>query len=296
MRSPRTLAWASLAATVAVVAVKLAAAWASRSVSVLSEALQSIVDVGVSMLAVFTLRVASMPPDEDHPFGHGKAEMLAGAFQMLVVAASCLFILGQAAARLGRPEPIRWDLGAAAMAYTLVSNTAMSRLLLREGKRLGSSILVSEAVHLRGDSIASAGVLVGMIAVGATGWSPLDPLLAILFALVALAASFRQLRAMVHPLMDGALPAEDVSRVRAVLEGHPDVRGYHRLRTRDVGQNRHVELHVTLDDDLSFVQAHEIAEKIEAEVSEALGGAKVEIHYEPHEAEMEHQRREREGS
>jgi len=296
MRSPRTLARASLAATVAVVAVKLAAAWASRSVSVLSEALQSIVDVGVSMLAVFTLRVASMPPDEDHPFGHGKAEMLAGAFQMLVVAASCLFILGQAAARLGRPEPIRWDLGAAAMAYTLVSNTAMSRLLLREGKRLGSSILVSEAVHLRGDSLASAGVLVGMIAVGATGWSPLDPLLAILLALVALAASFRQLRAMVHPLMDGALPAEDVSRVRAVLEGHPDVRGYHRLRTRDVGQNRHVELHVTLDDDLSFVQAHEIAEKIEAEVSEALGGAKVEIHYEPHEAEMEHQRREREGS
>ncbi|MFN3682663.1 MAG: cation diffusion facilitator family transporter [Fimbriimonadaceae bacterium] len=296
MRSPRTLAWASLAATVAVVAVKLAAAWSSRSVSVLSEALQSLVDVGVSALAVFTLRVASMPPDEDHPFGHGKAEMLAGAFQMLVVAASCLFILWQALGRLGRPEPIRWDVGAAAMAYTLVSNTLMSRLLYREGKRLGSSVLVSEAIHLRGDSLASAGVLVGMIAVGATGWDPLDPLLAILFALIALAAAFRQLRAMVHPLMDGALPAEDVRRVRAVLEEHPDVRGYHRLRTRDVGLNRHVELHVTLDDDLSFVRAHEIAEKIESEVSEALGGAKVEIHYEPHEAEMEHQMREHDRS
>ncbi|MEJ5170014.1 MAG: cation diffusion facilitator family transporter [Fimbriimonadales bacterium] len=292
MRSPRTLAWASLGATVVVVSIKLAAAWSSRSVSVLSEALQSLVDVGVSALAVFTIRVASLPPDEDHPFGHGKAEMLAGAFQMLVVSASCLFILWQAALRFGRPEPIRWDLGAAAMAYTLLSNSILSRLLYREGKRLGSNVLVSEAIHLRGDSLSSAGVLAGMLAVGATGWHVLDPLLAILFALIALVAAFRQLKAMVHPLMDGALPPEDVLRVRSVLDEHPDVRGYHRLRTRDVGQNRHVEMHVLLDDSLTFVQAHEIAERIESEVSDALGGAKVEIHYEPHEAETEHQLRE----
>ncbi|MCX7798955.1 MAG: cation diffusion facilitator family transporter [Fimbriimonadales bacterium] len=291
MATARAAAWLSLLATTLVVAIKLWAAWASHSVSVLSEALQSLVDVGVSALAVFTLRLASRPPDEDHPFGHGKAEMLAGAFQMLVVAASCLYILGQAFLRFRSPEAIRWDFGAIAMGYALVSNTLMARFLRDVGRRTGSTVLVSEAIHLKGDSLASAGVLAGMIAVGATGWVLLDPLLAILFAVLALFSAVRQLRAVVHPLMDGALPEEQVAKVRAVLDLHPDVRGYHRLRTRDVGTDRRVELHVTLDDNLTFVEAHNIAERIEEEVSEALGGAKVEIHYEPHEAETEHQRR-----
>lgn len=291
MHTARAAAWLSLLATSVVVAVKLWSAWASRSVSVLSEALQSLVDVGISALAVVTLRVASLPPDEDHPFGHGKAEMLAGAFQMLVVAASCLYILGQAFLRVRSPEEIRWDYGAVAMGYALVSNTLMARFLRRIGTETGSTVLVSEAIHLKGDSLASAGVLLGMLAVGGTGWMILDPIMAILFATIALVAAVRQLKVVVHPLMDGSLPFEEVERVKAVLNLHPDVRGYHRLRSRDVGRDRRVELHVTLDDNLTFVDAHNIAERIEEEVSEALGGAKVEIHYEPHEAEMEHQRK-----
>lgn len=282
----------SLVSTTIVVGVKLFGAFKSGSISVLAEAIQSIVDILMSALAVWTIRYAAKPPDDTHPYGHGKAEVLAGAFQMLVILGSGVYILVEAYRRLLAPQPIQWDWGAYAMAYALLANLSVAAFLVRVERTHHSSALASEALHLRGDSWASAGVLLGMLLVGATKQPIFDPAVAGAFAMYTMAAAFTHLRRMIHPLMDGALPENERLRLQAILDTHSAVRGHHNIRTRRVGEQRWIDLHVMLDDGLSFVAAHEMAEHIEEELSRALGGAVVSIHYEPYEAEVKHRARE----
>lgn len=282
----------SLACTILVVAAKAFAAWKSGSISVLAEAIQSTVDILMSAIAVATIAYAAKPADRDHPYGHGKAESLASAFQMLVVLGSGIYILFEAYRRLVTPQPILWDWGAGAMALALAVNLAVAAHLRRVARATRSTALESEALHLRSDAVSSAGVLAGMILVGWTGQSILDPVAALLFALVAMGLAAIQLQRVIHPLMDGALPSDELLRLEQVLHDHPEVRGFHNVRSRRVGSQRWIELHVMLDDAMTFVRAHEMAEHIESELSEALGGARVSIHYEPYEAEMAHRARE----
>lgn len=278
----------SLAATVVVVAVKLVAAYLSGSVGVLSEALQSIVDIAMSAVAVAAVGYAAKPPDREHPYGHGKAELLAGAIQMLVIIATSGYILFRAWQRLREPEPIQWNIGALAMAYTLASNYIVAAFVGRVAKDTSSASLESEALHLRGDSIMSAGILAGMLLVGLTGSPWIDPAAAAASAVVGIWMAGNQLAKLVHPLMDGSLPEPQITELEAILNDHPEVRGYHNLRARSVGSQRFVDLHVLLDDDLTFVRAHELAELIEDELRVPLKGAIVNIHYEPSEAERVH--------
>lgn len=282
----------SLSATSVVVVVKLVAAYFSGSVSVLAEGLQSSVDILMSLLALVTIRYAARPPDEDHPYGHGKAELLAGAFQMILVLASAAYVLVEIGRRWNHTAPIAWDWGAGAMAYAAVSNLAVAAWLRRVAKETESQVLDSEVKHLSADTLTSIGVLAGLLVYALTGYPWVDPLVATLFTIWAIWAAARQLRIVLHPLMDGALPPEELRALETVLEAHPEVRGHHALRTRMIGSRRMVELHVMLDDALSFVQAHEIAEQIEEQMRRALGNASVSIHYEPYEAELAHRARE----
>jgi cation diffusion facilitator family transporter len=285
----------SLAATVVVVAVKLAAAGVSGSVSVLSEALQSLLDVALSAATVWAVRVTAAPPDEEHPYGHGKAEVLLSAFQMVVVVFTAGVIAWQAALRLRSPVEIRVDAGVAAMVYAVASNLVVMGHLRSAARRTGSVALLGEVEHLRGDTFASLGVLGGLIAVHTTGWLWLDPVVALAFTALGALYAVRRLRILVHPLMDGSLPPDEMALIKRVLESHPETRGYHDLLTRQAGRLRVVSLHVMLDDHLSFVQAHDLAEQIESEIRNALGGALVTVHYEPYEAETAHRAREHEG-
>ncbi|MCW5943935.1 MAG: cation transporter [Fimbriimonadaceae bacterium] len=278
----------SLLATVLVVAAKLVAGFVTGSVSVLGEALQSTVDVFVSATAVFVVRAAAMPPDADHPYGHGKVEILSSFLQMIAIIASSLYILWEAYGRLRHPIPVQVDWGIAAMGYAAVSNTLVSRYLVRVSRKFPSTALEAEALHLRADTLSSAGVLVGLVLVRVTGNPILDPVVAAVFVVVTIGAASVKLRELTHPLLDRSLPIEDVRRVEQVLRAHPETRGYHRLRSRYVGTTRFVDLHVQLDDHLTFVQAHTIAEELEDAISEALGGAGVTIHYEPSIAETAH--------
>lgn len=283
----------SLVSTIVVVAVKLLAAVMSGAISVLAEALQSTVDIMMSAVAVFALRYAAQPADPEHPYGHGKAEALSGAALMVVLLGSSVFILWQAGLRLMEPVPIRWDWGAAAMLYTALANTVVSAYVARVGRKTESPTLMSEAMHLRGDTLSSMGVLVGMVAVGVTGQYVLDPIAAVLFTAVAMVLAVRQLARVIHPLMDGALPEIELQRLEEVLDRRPEVRGYHNVRTRKVGAVRFIEMHLLLEDDLAFVRAHEIAEMVEDELCDVLGDAVVTIHYEPYEVEMRHRAEQR---
>jgi|CXWL01.1.fsa_nt_gi cation diffusion facilitator family transporter len=280
----------SLAATTVVVAIKLTAALKSGSVSVLSEALQSIMDIAMSGLAVFSVRYAARPPDRDHPYGHGKAELLSAAIQMVVIVLTSTYIAYRAWERYLIPEAISWDIGAMAMAASVAINITVAAHLGRVSKQTGSASLASEALHLRGDTVMSGGVLVGMLLVGFTGILRLDPIAAALSAAVGIYSAVRQLGKLIHPLMDGSLPEVELTKLEVVLTHHPEVRGYHNLRTRAVGANRFIDLHVMLDDTLTFIAAHDSAERIEDELRLVLGGAIVNIHYEPFEVESEHRR------
>ncbi len=278
----------SLVATIVVVTIKLIAAWLSGSIAVLAEGLQSLLDVFISMLALWTIRLAAKPPDEDHPYGHGKAELLSSAFQMVLVVITAGAIAWQATARLYEPRTIEVSAGLWAMAFAVVVNIGLILYLRRTGRGHGSPALLGEAEHLRGDTFASAGILVGLIAYSISGWQILDPLIAIIFTLAGAGFAIRHLVHVLHDLMDGALPASDISLIEAVLKGHADVRGFHNVITRKSGHLRIVSIHVLLDDDLTFIAAHDLAEELEGEMSRALGGAHVTIHFEPYEAELAH--------
>lgn len=282
----------SLVVTVGLVALKLVAASMSRSVSVLAEALQSLLDVAMSGLTAVTVRYSMRPADDTHPYGHGKAELLSSAFQMVVVVFTAAVIAWQASMRFHSPQPIQIGPGVVAMAAAVVTNIAMIGYLRAVGRKHGSTALIGEAEHLRGDTLASAGILVGLLAYQLTNWSPLDPIVAIAFTILGAIFAVRQLVSVIHDLMDGALPPAEIAAVETALREHPEVRDYHLLRTRKAGKLRVVSLHVLLDDELSFVVAHDIAEEVESGLSNALGGALVTVHYEPYRHELEHQRKE----
>lgn len=283
-------AMVSVVSTTVVVAFKLVGAWMSGSIAVLAEAIQSTLDIALSLAVVGTVKLANKPPDDEHPYGHGKAELLLSAFQMVLVILTAAVIAWQAALNLANPNPIRPGWGLAPMIYAVIANTVVIFHLKRVAKQTNSSALEGEAEHLRGDVLASLGIIVGLLAYMATNWKQLDPFIAIVFTVFGAYFAIRQLRKILHPLMDGALPPEELSRIETVLEEHPESRGYHLVRTRQAGMLRIVSLHVLLDDDLSFVKAHDIAEQIESELSQALGGALVTVHYEPYEAEIAHRK------
>lgn len=273
-------------------AIKLVGAGMSGSIAVLAEAIQSTLDIALSLAALWTLKLAAKPPDEDHPYGHGKAELLLSAFQMVLVILTAAVIAWQAALHLHNPQTIQPGWGLGAMVYAVVANSLVIVYLKRMAKQTSSAALDGEAEHLRGDVFASLGIVVGLLAYVATGWKQLDPIIAIVFTLLGAFFAIKQLRKVLHPLMDGALPPEELARIEQVLKEHPHSRGYHLVRTRQAGLLRIVSLHVMLDDHLSFVEAHDIAEQIESELSNVLGGALVTVHYEPYEAEIEHRKRE----
>lgn len=282
----------SLVATAVVVTVKLIGAWQSNAVSVWAEALQSSIDILVTALMLWSIRIAARPPDREHPYGHGKAEVLIAAVQGLLILTTAGWIVIKAYGRLLSPAEIAWGWGAGAMAYSAVSNVAMGAYLGRVARATDSEAIKSEVLHLRSDTLASLGVLGGMALVGLTGQAWLDPVFGTILMLAVIVQAFFHLRETTHSLMEGALPPEENARLEDVLLTHPEVRGYHELRTRRVGSLRVVEVHVMLDDALTFVAAHDLAEQIESELSRCLGGARVVIHYEPYEAEMAHRERE----
>lgn len=178
------------------------------------------------------------------------------------------------------------------MAYAVIANTLVGLHLSRVAKRTRSIALRSEVLHLRSDSLAALGVLIGLVAVGLTNWTPLDPIVAAIFVVVAMVTAATSLRDVLHPLMDGALPESDRIKIDETLRSISSVRGWHNVRGRSMGSQRVLELHVLLDDDLSFVRAHELAEHVETQLSNALDGALVSVHYEPYDAELRHRREE----
>lgn len=289
VRRQQNAARLSLASNVVLVIMKVAAGIASGAISVLAEGVQSGLDVLASLMILWTVQRASQPADPSHPYGHGKMENLASLAQTILIGGSAFYILGAAWSRWNAPELPHLGLGTVALMIAIVTNFFVSRNLKKVAVETGSQAIAAEATHLRGDMISCAGVLFGLGAVWIFQEPRLDPIIAAVMALVVIVSAIRLGHDTVRPLLDEKLPGEEEAQIRAVLDADMRVLSYHRLRTRQAGSHRLMDVHIQLDDDLTFPESHAITEDIEDAIREVLPNLDIIVHAEPFEEEMRHQ-------
>lgn len=265
-------AWLSLAAAFATIGLKSTAYWFTGSVGLLSDALESLVNLAGAILALVVLNVAAQPPDEEHAYGHSKAEYFSSGVEGALILLAASSIAVAAVQRLLDPRPLESiGLGLAISAGASVINLAVAFILRRASIRYSSVTLEANAQHLFTDVLTSAAVLAGIGLVAFTGLQALDPVIALLVAANITWTGVRIVRKSTLGLMDTALPSHELEKIRAAIEAHmKEGTNYHALRTRQSGARRFVSLHVLVPGDWSVQKGHKLLEKIEAAVRGAL--------------------------
>jgi cation diffusion facilitator family transporter len=259
---------------------KLAVGLVTGSVSVLSEAVHSGVDLIAAGIAYFSVRASEVPADEWHPYGHGKIENVSGVAEALLIFGASGLILYQAFLKFRSPQPVEHhSLAIAVMVVSVVTNWAVSRYLFRVAGETESVALEADAHHLSVDVYTSLGV--GLVVGAATGWTFLDPVIAVGVALFIVRIAWNLTREAGAPLLDQRLPPEEIQRIQDILDSDTRVLGYHKVRARRSGAVRHVDLHLQLDPELTLQEAHRVAEEVEDEIRNAFPAVHVITHVEP---------------
>jgi cation diffusion facilitator family transporter len=275
----------SFASNFVLMIVKISVGVAFGSIAVLGDGIDSAEDVIASGIAFFTVRLALQPPDDTHPYGHGKAESLAALSQAALIAGGAAFIIVTAVRRLaGDDQEILVAPSLITMFITVAVNLGVAAYALRAARVSGSVAIRSDARHLLTNVVQAGGVIVGLALVGITGTHAYDPIVALLIAAYLLWIALGIVRAALDELLDSALPAEDQAALDACLhEERPGVRGHHALRTRKSGRERHIDMHLLVDPALTVSEAHRRVDDIEAAIVAAIPGAIVNIHVDPDE-------------
>lgn len=279
----KRLALASIGVGALVLALKFAAWWITGSVALLSDALESIVNVGAAVATLVAVTWSAVPADDNHPYGHHKAEYLSAVLEGVLIALAAILILHEAGRAFMEPRALDapWS-GLAVNGAAGVLNAAWAFVLVREGRRLRSPATVADGRHLAADVVSSVGVLGGLALAVVTGWWWLDPLFALLVGLHVLRAGWLLLRESVGGLMDEAAPPEEQDRIRAAIsrsaEGAIEA---HDIRTRHAGRRTFVDFHLVVPSDLTVAASHVICDRIERAIREEIGEALISIHVEP---------------
>jgi cation diffusion facilitator family transporter len=287
-RSTRFYAVVSIAAALATVGLKAAAYLLTGSVGLLSDAAESSANLVAAVGAFWALSAAARPPDEEHAYGHTKAEFFSSALEGALVLAAAAFIAATALGRLFDPQPLEnVGPGLAVSVVAAALNGAVGLVLLRAGGRLRSAALRADGRHLLTDVWTTAGVVAGVLLVGATGWLVLDPLIALVVVANIVWVGLRILNETAHGLLDTALPPEDLAVVEGVQERHRAEDGvkFHALRTRSAGARRFVSMHVLVPGSWTVRRGHDLSERLEREIVEELPMTTVFVHLEPLEDE-----------
>lgn len=272
----------SLIYNVALAAIKIAAAVLTGSVSILSEAVHSSVDVVASLMAFFGIRAAAAPPDDEHPYGHGKIESLAGFGESLLLLMIVCFVLIEAVVKLrGGGEVANLGLGIGVMALSVATSALVANFMLKAAKETQSLALESNGRHLMADFWTSVGVLAALAATAASGWRWVDPVAAIAIAVWMAWGAVRLANKAVQHLIDRRLSDEEIAKINALILESPEILGHHRLRSRHSGNVRYVDLHIVVPNDWSVVQAHAVADAMEKRIAEGIQPAHVVIHVDP---------------
>lgn len=276
-------AWLSIAAAALIICLKSVAYWLTGSVGLLSDALESLVNLVAACAALAALNVAARPADDDHPYGHEKAEYFSSAFEGGMIFVAALAIAATAIERLVHARPLeQLGAGLAISAIATLINFAVARVLLGAGRRHDSIALEADAHHLMTDVWTSVGVLVGVGGVAITGWQWLDPVIALAVAANILRTGYTLVRRSALGLMDTALPADEQRAVLDILERYrAEGVQYHALRTRRAASRRFIDFHVLVPGAWSVQQGHDLLERIEADIRAQLANTTILTHLEP---------------
>lgn len=262
------------------IVMKLAVGLITNSVSILSEAIHSSLDLIAAIIAFFAVKVSGNPADERHPFGHGKVENVSGVIEAVLIFAASAWIITEAVKKFIHPEePGVLGLGIIVMAISAVVNTFVSRRLYKVAGETDSVALEADALHLKTDVITSAGVALGLGLMWLTGWHILDPIIALLVAMLIIYESWMLLRKAFSPLLDTALSEKELEKLEGILDDM-DVR-YHDLRTRAAGHQRFVEFHFDVPAQETIETIHKQCDMIEERLEREFRDISVIIHPEP---------------
>ncbi len=283
--SARSFALLSIGAAISTIILKFGAYKLTGSVGLLSDALESQVNLVAAITALWALTLAAKPADAEHAFGYSKAEYFSSALEGLLILVAAISIIVAAIDRLLHPQPVEqigWGLLISVLAAAINGGVAM--ILLRAGKRLRSIALKADAHHLLTDVWTSVGVLVGLVTVHFTGWLILDPLIAIGVALNIIRAGWRLLRETGSGLLDAALSTAELAIIDEVLQEHQQAGiQFHALRTRLAGSRRFVTMHVLVPGEWTVQKGHDLCDRIELDIAKVLPGTHTITHLEPSE-------------
>jgi cation diffusion facilitator family transporter len=284
-----SFAWLSIAAALATIALKTGAYLMTDSVGLLSDALESLVNLAGGIMALVMLTIAARPADDSHVYGHSKAEYFASITEGFLILGAAVGIISAALTRLLQPRELeQLGLGLGISIAASIINLIVARILLREGRDRRSITLEADGHHLMTDVWTSAGVIGGVAVAGFTGWSILDPLVAIAVALNIVWTGVRLVGRSVSGLMDAALPKSEQRLIQDVMERYQKKgASFHALRTRQAAARRFISVHMLVPGDWTVHDAHHVAEDFESDIRETLGGVvTVFTHIEPVEDEL----------
>ena len=282
-------AWLSIATAVATISLKTGAYLLTGSVGLLSDAMESLVNLAGAIMALSMLTIAARPADESHVYGHSKAEYFASVTEGILVLGAAAGIISAAVNRLLQPRELeQLGLGLGVSVAASAINLIVARVLLRVGRERRSITLEADAHHLMTDVWTSAGVIGGVAIAGLTGWGILDPLVAIAVALNIVWTGIQLVGRSVSGLMDAALPSHEQNLIRGVMQKYQDKGvNFHALRTRQAAARRFVSVHLLVPGEWTVHDAHHIAEDFESDIRAALGSVvTVFTHIEPVEDEL----------
>ncbi len=273
---------ASVCVAAALIGIKVVAWHISGSISILSSLIDSVMDVLASAVNFVAVRHALQPADREHRFGHGKAEALAGIGQSAFIAGSAVFLSIEAVSRMLSPRPLdNVGYGVSTMVVSIALTVALVIFQRRVARRTGSTAVSADALHYESDVLINASVIVSLLLSSGLGWHAADPVFGLAIAVYLLWGAWKIVRRTLDILMDKEFPDGERTRIRDIVMAHPKVRGMHDLRTRHAGIQPFIQLHLELDGAMTLLEAHEIADEVEALIKDAYSGAEVIIHQDP---------------
>ena len=283
MRSPTFYAWLSVATSLLTIALKFGAYGLTGSVGLLSDAVESLVDIAAALVALAMLTYAAVAPDREHNFGHEKAQYFSSGIEGALIFVAAGGIVWVAAPRLFDPQPIeQLGIGILLSVVASIANAACAWLMLRAAREHRSITLEADARHLMADVWTTAGVVIGVLLVKLTGWLRLDPIVALAVAVQILWTGWSLIARSFQGLMDRAIPDEDRAVIVEVLETlKQQGADYHALRTRVAGAKSFVDVHVLVPGGMSVQEGHDLVEQLENEVRARLPHVEVLTHLEP---------------
>ncbi|MEZ5307393.1 MAG: cation diffusion facilitator family transporter [Pyrinomonadaceae bacterium] len=277
-------AWLSIVAAIATITLKTAAYLQTHSVGILSDALESTVNLAAAVLALWMIRVAERPPDDDHEFGHNKAEYFSSAAEGILIFVAAAGIVYSALKRLINPIPLEaLGLGVGISLIATGINLIVGLILIKVGKDKNSIVLEADGHHLLTDVWTTMGILMALGLVAMTGWQPADPIAALVVSVGIAFTGFKLVRRSVLGLMDASMPDPESAKVRAILDEYKQTHevDFHAIRSRRAGQKNFVYFHLLVPDNWTVKEGHDLSHEIEERVIEAVPETAVFIHLEP---------------